>query len=69
MIKWKKKKAILARFDIVPEYSFVLGTPAPTKAEVMRQIERDILFIKDVKEINPDTEVVIYVYKMNCFIY
>jgi hypothetical protein len=47
----------------------VLGTPAPTKAEVMRQIERDILFIKDVKEINPDTEVVIYVYKMNCFIY
>jgi anaerobic magnesium-protoporphyrin IX monomethyl ester cyclase len=48
--------------DIIPEYSFVLGTPAPTEAEVMRRIDNDIAFIREVKAINPDTEIIIYVY-------
>jgi anaerobic magnesium-protoporphyrin IX monomethyl ester cyclase len=48
--------------DIIPEYSFVLGTPAPTEAEVMRRIDNDIAFIRTVKAINPDTEIIIYVY-------
>jgi anaerobic magnesium-protoporphyrin IX monomethyl ester cyclase len=52
----------IRRFDIIPEYSFVLGTPAPTSAEVMEQIDFDIAFIKQIKNINPDTEIVIYTY-------
>lgn len=52
----------LKQFDIIPEYSFVLGTPAPTPEEVMRQIEFDISFIKKVKIENPKTEIVLYTY-------
>jgi radical SAM superfamily enzyme YgiQ (UPF0313 family) len=52
----------LKKFDIIPEYSFVLGTPAPTAEEVMDQIEFDINFIKKVKAINPKTEIVLYTY-------
>ncbi len=52
----------LKKFDIIPEYSFVLGTPAPTAREVMDQIEFDISFIKKVKAINPKTEIVLYTY-------
>src|ERR1051325_8123738 len=52
----------MAKFDIIPEYSFVLGTPAETPGKVMRQIDEDIAFIKKIKDINPDTEIIIYVY-------
>jgi len=52
----------LKKFDIIPEYSFVLGTPAPTQAEVEAQIDFDIAFIKKIKRINPLTEIVIYIY-------
>ncbi|MGA9119992.1 MAG: radical SAM protein, partial [Bacteroidota bacterium] len=44
---------------IIPEFSFVLGSPTPTVDE---DIEHDIQFIKRIKEINPLTEIVIYVY-------
>jgi len=54
--------ARLARFDIVPEYSFVLGLPGDGPAQVMRQIDQDIAFIKEIKEINPRTEIIIYMY-------
>ena len=52
----------MKKFDIIPEYSFVLGLPAETPGKVMQQIEEDIAFIKKIKEINPDTEIIIYVY-------
>jgi radical SAM superfamily enzyme YgiQ (UPF0313 family) len=52
----------LKKFDIIPEYSFVLGTPAATAEEVMEQIEFDISFIKKVKAVNPKTEIVLYTY-------
>ena len=52
----------LKKFDIIPEYSFVLGTPAPTEEEVMAQIDFDISFIKRIKSINPKTEIIIYTY-------
>lgn len=52
----------LRRFDIIPEYSFVLGFPQPTEAEVWAQIHRDIAFIREVKRRNPDTEIIIYIY-------
>ncbi len=54
--------ARMARFDIIPEYSFVLGTPADTAEQAMKQIEQDIAFIKEIKTINPRTEIIIYVY-------
>ena len=52
----------MAKFDIIPEYSFVLGTPADTPEQVMKQIDEDIAFIKEIKSINPKTEIIIYVY-------
>lgn len=52
----------LKKFDIIPEYSFVLGTPASTPEAVMEQIAFDISFIKKVKAINPKTEIVLYTY-------
>jgi anaerobic magnesium-protoporphyrin IX monomethyl ester cyclase len=58
----KKFAARMKKFDIIPEYSFVLGLPAETPEKVMRQIDEDIQFIKQIKEINPDTEIIIYVY-------
>jgi anaerobic magnesium-protoporphyrin IX monomethyl ester cyclase len=54
--------ARMAKFDIIPEYSFVLGTPADTPDQVMKQIDQDIAFIKEIKSINPRTEIIIYVY-------
>ena len=52
----------MKKFDIIPEYSFVLGFPGETPEKVMEQIECDILYIKRIKEINPNTEIIIYVY-------
>jgi anaerobic magnesium-protoporphyrin IX monomethyl ester cyclase len=54
--------ARMKKFDIIPEYSFVLGTPADTPEKVMEYIDKDIAFIKEIKSINPDTEIVIYTY-------
>jgi anaerobic magnesium-protoporphyrin IX monomethyl ester cyclase len=54
--------ARMAKFDIIPEYSFVLGTPADTPKQIMKQIDQDIEFIKEIKSINPKTEIIIYVY-------
>ena len=52
----------LRKFDIVPEYSFVLGMPADSEAKVNSQINEDINFIREIKRLNPDTEIIIYVY-------
>jgi radical SAM superfamily enzyme YgiQ (UPF0313 family) len=54
--------ARMAKFDIIPEYSFVLGIPGDSEKEVMKQIDEDIEFIKEIKQINPHTEIIIYVY-------
>ncbi len=52
----------LKTFDIIPEYSFVLGIPGDTEQQVNKQIEEDIKFIKKVKAINAQTEIIIYTY-------
>ncbi len=52
----------LKKFNIIPEYSFVLGFPGKDETTVMRQINDDIEFIKKVKKANPDTEIIIYIY-------
>lgn len=58
----KRFAARMRQFDIIPEYSFVLGLPADTPEQVWAQIRADIDFIKTVKDINPDTEIILYVY-------
>ena len=52
----------IKKFGIIPEYSFVLGFPAETSAKVIQQIDDDINFIKKIKEVNPSTEIIIYIY-------
>lgn len=54
--------ARMSKFDIIPEYSFVLGTPGDSEEEVNLQIDQDIAFIREIKSINPNTEIIIYVY-------
>lgn len=58
----KKFAKRLHPIGIIPEFSFVLGMPAETPEKVMAQIEWDINFIKEIKEINPDAEIIIYLY-------
>jgi anaerobic magnesium-protoporphyrin IX monomethyl ester cyclase len=48
----------LKHHGIVPELSFVLGNPPDPIAD----IEQTIAFIRQVKRINPDTELVLYMY-------
>jgi anaerobic magnesium-protoporphyrin IX monomethyl ester cyclase len=60
--KIKSFAARIKKFGIIPEYSFVLGLPAPTEEQVWQQIHDEIAFIKEIKQINPSTEIVIYVY-------
>ncbi len=52
----------LRKYDIIPEYSFVLGMPANSEEKVTRQINEDIRFIQQIKKLNPDTEIIIYLY-------
>jgi anaerobic magnesium-protoporphyrin IX monomethyl ester cyclase len=52
----------IRKFGIIPEYSFVLGLPAPTEELVWKQIHDEIKFIKEIKRINPETEIIIYIY-------
>ena len=47
------------RFGIIPELSFVLGTPGD---DVDAEIEADIQYIREIKRVNPRAEIVIYVY-------
>jgi radical SAM superfamily enzyme YgiQ (UPF0313 family) len=60
------------RIDTIDKYTdesleimskaFVLGFPAETSEKVIEQIDRDIAYIKEIKTINPQTEIIIYVY-------
>lgn len=52
----------ISKFDIIPEYSFVLGLPGKNEAAVNEQIDEDIEFIKKIKKVNPSTEIIIYLY-------
>ncbi len=48
----------MRRYGIVPELSFVLGNPP----EPMADIDASIKFIRKLKQINPATELVLYIY-------
>lgn len=47
------------RFGIIPELSFVFGVPSD---DVSGDVERDIAFIRECKRVNPDAEIVFYIY-------
>jgi radical SAM superfamily enzyme YgiQ (UPF0313 family) len=49
----------LKHFDIVPEFSFVFGGPSH---DVDRDFERNVRFIRRLKEINPRAEIIVYMY-------
>jgi len=49
----------LQKYDIIPEFSFVLGAPAE---DVDRALDEEIAFIRRVKKINPQSEIIIYIY-------
>ena len=46
------------KYGIVPEFSFILGNPPDSRADIKRGIE----FIRKVKAINPAVEVIMYRY-------
>ena len=48
----------MKEYGVVPEFSFVLGNPP----EPMADIESTIRFIRRIKEVNPATEVILYMY-------
>jgi hypothetical protein len=48
----------MKHYGIVPELSFVLGNPPDPVADV----EKTITFIRKVKQINPATELILYMY-------
>jgi radical SAM superfamily enzyme YgiQ (UPF0313 family) len=45
-------------YRIVPEFSFVIGTPPDPLADLARTFE----FIRTIKRVNPDTEIILYTY-------
>ena len=45
-------------YGIVPEYSFVLGSPPDPLGDMARTFE----FIRDIKQVNPATEIILYTY-------
>ncbi len=49
----------MREYRIIPELSFVLGAPTAT---IEADIENDIRFIRKIKQLNPDTEIILYVY-------
>jgi anaerobic magnesium-protoporphyrin IX monomethyl ester cyclase len=48
----------MAEYGIVPEMSFVLGNPPNPDADV----QQTIAFIRKVKQVNPSTEIILYMY-------
>jgi radical SAM superfamily enzyme YgiQ (UPF0313 family) len=49
----------MKKFAIIPEFSFVLGTPGEDPG---RDIDRDIEYIRRIKKLNPASEIIIYLY-------
>ncbi len=49
----------IKEYDIIPEFSFVFGSPSES---IDDDIERDIRFIKQIKVLNPKSEIIFYIY-------
>lgn len=51
--------AKMRAYHIIPELSFVLGNPS---ASPDADLEKDLAYIKQIKQLNPATEIIIYIY-------
>jgi hypothetical protein len=49
---------LMKSYGVVPEYSFVMGSPPDPEGDLRQTME----FIRKVKKINPDTEIIMYLY-------
>ncbi|MEW5986681.1 MAG: radical SAM protein [Chloroflexota bacterium] len=49
---------LMKSYGIVPEFSFVMGNPPDPEGDALQTIE----FIRQVKRINPQTEIIMYLY-------
>jgi radical SAM superfamily enzyme YgiQ (UPF0313 family) len=49
---------LMKEYDIIPEYSFVMGSPPNPEEDAQQTME----FIRQVKQINPATEIIMYLY-------
>ena len=49
---------LMKQYDIVPEFSFVMGNPPDPEEDARQTIE----FIRQVKQVNPATEIIMYLY-------
>lgn len=49
---------LMRSYDIVPEFSFVMGNPPDPEADMRQTME----FIRKVKRVNPDSEIIMYLY-------
>ena len=49
---------LMQRWDIVPEFSFVMGNPPDPEADMVDTME----FIRQVKAVNPRSEIIMYLY-------
>ena len=50
--------ALMREYRIIPEFSFMVGNPNDSRADIIRSLE----FIRRVKEINPEAEIILYRY-------
>jgi len=48
----------IREFDIVPEYSMIFGNPADAE----RDVAENIAFVRRIKRVNPDVEIVVQTY-------
>ena len=56
--KTREMVEVMARWDIVPELSFVLGNPPDPETDTRSTME----FVREIKTINPRTEIILYQY-------
>jgi anaerobic magnesium-protoporphyrin IX monomethyl ester cyclase len=49
---------VMCEWDIIPEFSFVMGTPPNPEEDINSTIE----FIRKVKKVNPQAEIIMYLY-------
>jgi radical SAM superfamily enzyme YgiQ (UPF0313 family) len=49
---------VMQEWDIIPEFSFVMGNPPDPEGDIRQTIE----FIRKIKRINPQSEIIMYLY-------
>ncbi len=49
----------IKQFNIIPEFSFIFGSPSE---DIESDIDSDIQFIRKIKQVNPQSEIIFYIY-------